>query len=147
MISISDILVIEDSDDDFATVTDAARRAAVRNRIVRASTGDEGVRLLRESLRSPGAIPALVLLDLNTPEGDGREALLAIRQLEGLRALPVVVLSTSANPRDLAFCYGCGVNAYHTKPVQHGAHLRVLEQLFNYWLNLVVLPTDERAMR
>ncbi len=141
------ILVVEDSDEDFATVLDAARRAGVTHQIRRASSGDEGLRLLRESLHAPGGPPALVLLDLNTPKGDGRDALLAIHKDDKLRALPLVVLSTSANPRDLSLCYACGANAYHVKPVQHGAHLKVLEQLFDYWLTQVILPSNQSAAR
>jgi two-component system, response regulator len=141
------ILVVEDADEDFATVLDAARRLGLPNEIRRASSGDEGVRLLRQSLHTPASLPALVLLDLNTPKGDGRDALLAIHKDDKLRALPLVVLSTSSNPRDLAFCYACGANAYHVKPVQHGAHLLVLEQLFDYWLRQVVLPIDQSALR
>ena len=141
------ILVVEDSDDDFATVLDAARRAGVAHPIRRASSGDEGLRLLHESLHAPGGLPVLVLLDLNTPKGDGRDALLAIHKDDKLRPLPLVVLSTSSNPRDLAFCYACGANAYHVKPVQHGAHLKVLEQIFAYWLTQVILPSNQSAAR
>ncbi len=140
------ILVVEDSDEDFATVLDAAQRAGVTHEIRRAHSGDDGLRLLRDSLQAPGGVPTLVLLDLNTPRDDGRDALLAIEQDRQLRAVPVVVLSTSANPRDLAQCYAAGANAYHVKPVQHGAHLAVLEQIFDYWLNQVVLPTHQSAI-
>jgi CheY-like chemotaxis protein len=51
-----------------------------------------------------------------------------------------VVLSASANPRDLQFCYAQGANAYHVKPVEHAQHLRVLQSIFAYWLVSVVLP-------
>ena len=116
------VLVVEDSDEDFATVLDAARRLVLPNEIRRAKSGDEGLQLLRESL-------------------------LAIHKDDELRALPLVVLSTSANPRDLSFCYACGANAYHVKPVRHGAHLLVLEQLLDYWLRQAVLPTHLSATR
>jgi CheY-like chemotaxis protein len=141
------ILVVEDSDEDFATVLDAARRAGVANEIRRAGSGDEGMQLLHEFLQPPGTAPALVLLDLNTPKDDGREALRAIHQDERLRALPLVVLSTSDNPRDVVFCYANGANAYHVKPVQHGAHLKVLEQIFGYWLTQVTMPIHQGAAR
>lgn len=137
------ILVVEDSDEDFATVIDAARRAGIPNPIRRAISGDECVRLLRESVLQPrmqNAVPALVLLDLNTPQGDGRDALREIKQDDALRAVPLVVLSTSSNPRDLAFCYASGANAYHIKPVVHTAHLQVLEKIFDYWLSGTELP-------
>ena len=138
------ILVVEDSDEDFATVLDAAKRRGVPNEILRAASGDECLQLLRAPARTQNEVPALILLDLNTPRDDGRDALREIKQDERLRALPLVVLSTSANPRDLAFCYASGANAYHVKPVNHLLHLQVLEQIFGYWLTSVVLPTSIR---
>ncbi len=134
------ILVIEDSEEDFETVLDAARCAGVTYEIRRATTGDEGLRLLCESAQSQYTSPALVLLDLNTPKDDGRHALLEIKQNDLLRAIPLIVLTTSANPRDLAFCYANSANAYHVKPVDHAVHLQVLQQIFSYWLSSVVLP-------
>lgn len=82
---------------------------------------------------------AISSVDLNTPQGDGREALRSIRQNERLSGLPLVVLSTSANPRDLEFCYASGANAYHMKPVNYPAYLQLLQQIFDYWLTNVVL--------
>jgi CheY-like chemotaxis protein len=135
------VLVVEDSDEDFATVLDAAKRAGVTNEIRRAVSGDECLQLLRAPAQSQNEVPTLILLDLNTSRDDGRDALREIKQDERLRALPLVVLSTSANPRDLTFCYASGVNAYHVKPVNHLLHLQVLEQIFGYWLTSVVFPT------
>ena len=108
--------------------------------IVRAGTGEECLHLLRGAARRRDALPALVLMDLNTPGDDGREALREIRSDPALETLPVVVLSASANPRDLQFCYHQGANAYHVKPVDHAVHLQVLQQIFAYWLGSVVLP-------
>jgi CheY-like chemotaxis protein len=88
-----------------------------------------------------------VLLDLNTPHGDGRHALEQIYADTQLSAIPLVVLSTSANPRDVDFCYAHGASAYHVKPVSHGAHLAVLQALFAYWLGSVVLPTEQTLVR
>lgn len=134
------LLVVEDSDEDFETVLEAARAAGLPHEICRATSGDECLRLLGENERARRANPRLVLLDLNTPLGDGREALRRIRQSERLRALPLVVLSTSNNPRDLAFCYAAGANAYHTKPVSYPEHLQTLRAIFEYWLTRVELP-------
>lgn len=134
------ILVVEDSDEDFETVQDAARRGGVSHPIARATSGDECLRLLRGAAGRRDALPALVLMDLNTPGDDGREALRELRKDVSLGTLPLVVLSASANPRDLQFCYFQGANAYHVKPVDHAAHLRVLQQIFAYWLGSVVLP-------
>ncbi len=132
------ILVLEDCDEDFETVCDAARRAGVTHHLRRATTGDECIGMLRDG--ATAVAPVLVLLDLNTPQGDGREALRYIKQHDRLRSVPLVVLTTSANPRDLGFCYDCGANAYHVKPVRHDEHLRVLGEIFHYWLRAVALP-------
>lgn len=136
------IMVVEDSDEDFETVLEAARSLGLRHEIRRATSGEECLRLLGENERERRKNPSLVLLDLNTPLSDGRDALRSIRQNERMRALPLVVLSTSSNPRDVEFCYTAGVNAYHTKPVSYPAHLQTLRDIFDYWLTSVVLPSS-----
>ena len=141
------VIVVEDSDEDFDTVLRAATLAGVQHDIRRASTGDECLQLLRGLASQSRAQAALVLLDLNTPQGDGRDALALIHEDALLSAIPLVVLSTSANPRDVDFCYAHGANAYHVKPVSHGEHLMVLQTLFTYWLGTVVLPTERSLER
>ena len=101
------VLVCEDCDEDFDTLKDAVRTAGVAADLRRATTGDACLTLLRGNGGEP-VHPAVVLLDLNTPGTDGREALKEIKENAALRHLPVVVLTTSANPRDLAFCYHAG---------------------------------------
>jgi CheY-like chemotaxis protein len=137
MMSTRPVLVVEDSEEDFQTVLDAGRQAGLAHPVVRASSGSECLRLLRGA---PRCRALLVLLDLNTHGDDGREALRMIRADDALRALPLVVLSASANPLDLQFCYAQGANAYHVKPVDHALHLQVLQSIFAYWLGSVVLP-------
>jgi CheY-like chemotaxis protein len=134
------IVVVEDSDEDFDTVQDAARRGGMRNPIVRARSGSECLRLLRSSAGGRDTLAPLVLLDLNTPGDDGRDVLREVRSDDALNAVPMVVLSASANARDLHFCYANGANAYHVKPVDHALHLKVLQDIFAYWLGSVVLP-------
>jgi CheY-like chemotaxis protein len=135
------IVAVEDSDEDFDTIQDAARRASVEHPIVRARSGAECLRLLHRDGGSREAQALLVLLDLNTPGDDGRDVLRVVRTDAGLRALPVVVLSASANERDLAFCYAQGANAYHVKPVDHALHRKVLQDIFGYWLGSAALPS------
>jgi CheY-like chemotaxis protein len=134
------IVVVEDSDEDFDTVQDAARRGSLPHPLVRARSGAECMRLLRGSQDSRDGTPLLVLLDLHTPSDDGRDALRELRSGAILCTVPVVVLSASANARDLQFCYANGANAYHVKPVDHTLHLKVLQDVFAYWLGSVVLP-------
>jgi CheY-like chemotaxis protein len=141
------VVVVEDSDEDFDTVLTAARMAGIQHEIRRALTGDDCLALLRGDTGHPKGQVALVLMDLNTPHGDGRNALEEIHLDAQLHAIPVVVLSTSANPRDVDFCYDHGANAYHVKPVSHGEHLIVLQTLLSYWLGAVVLPTEQSLER
>lgn len=139
------VLVVEDSEEDFETVLDAARRVGMTSGIRRALNGDDGLQQL-QACTAPGAKQhALVLMDLNTPQGDGRDMLRQMQGVEQLRVLPVVVLSTSNNPRDVEFCYAHGVNAFHVKPVQHTAHLAVLVHIFEYWLTRALLPEGRTA--
>jgi two-component system, response regulator len=137
------ILVVEDSDEDFETVQDAARRGGVLHPIVRAGSGGECLQLLqlwRERSDGQHGRDALMLLDLNTPGDDGRDVLRHVRGDVVLGTLPVVVFSASANPHDLQFCYAHGANAFHVKPVAHAQHLQVLQAIFDYWLDSVELP-------
>jgi CheY-like chemotaxis protein len=134
------IVVVEDSDEDFDTVQDAARRGDVLHPIVRARSGAECLRLLQASPASREARALLVLLDLNTHGDDGRDVLRALCGDAALRILPVVVLSASTDARDLQFCYAYGANAYHVKPVDHALHLKVLQDILAYWLRSVTLP-------
>lgn len=135
------VLVVEDSDEDFATVLDAATAVGLPHEIRRATSGDECLRMLEDNERAHRAHPRLVLLDLQTPQGDGRHALRLIRENARLRTLPLVVLSTSDNPRDVEYCYATGANAYHTKPVSYPAHLNTLRAIFDYWLNSVTISS------
>ena len=138
------LLVVEDSDEDFDTLREAVQRAGLPHELRRATTGDGCLELLRGEADGSAPIrPALVLMDLSTPGTDGRDALAAIKADPALRDVPVVVVTTSANPKDLAFCYQAGVNAYHVKPVRYGDHLQVLIDVLSYWLGRVALPDAE----
>jgi CheY-like chemotaxis protein len=136
------ILVMEDSEEDFETVMEALLLAELSNEVRRVTSGDDCVARLRDAAHSQAALPALVLIDLNTPKSDGRQAILEIKSDRRLISVPMVVISGSANPRDVSFCYVNGVNAYHVKPVIHAQHLLVLRQLLTYWLRTVVQQSE-----
>ncbi|QJW92959.1 response regulator [Frigoriglobus tundricola] len=133
------IIIVEDSDEDFDTVRDAVRKAGITVEVRRATTGGECLDLLRGSV---AIRPAVVLMDLNTPGVDGREALESIKTDPALKSFPVVVFSTSANPRDVTFCYAAGANAYHVKPLRYPEHVQLVTDLIGYWLGRVVLPVQ-----
>jgi CheY-like chemotaxis protein len=131
-------ILVEDSDEDADTVAEAFRLSGIPARLHRVTNGDECLALLRRS--GPTQPAALVLMDLSTPGMDGRDALRQIKEDARHKAIPVVVTTASANPRDLEFCYGVGANAYHVKPVSHPQHLDAMIQLLRYWLGAVTLP-------
>lgn len=87
-------------------------------------------------------MPGLVLLDLNMPRKDGREALHEIKADPRLRAIPVVILTTSKAEEDVLRSYKDGVNSFISKPVTFVALLDVVQTLGKYWLQVVDLPTD-----
>lgn len=135
------ILVVEDSDEDFDTVQQVAGETAVRCRVERAFDGDDCLgRLARP--RSDAPLPLLILLDLNLPGTDGRETLRLLRADPRYRRIPVVIVSTSGNPRDVTLCYEGGANAYHIKPVRYDHHRRMVEDVFSYWLTKAVTPVQ-----
>ena len=86
--------------------------------------------------RDPDDLPSIVLLDLNLPKVDGREVLQAIRASERTRSLPVVVLTTSAEPFDVEASYALGVNSYIQKPVDFEQFVWAVKQVGLYWLVL-----------
>jgi len=132
------LVVIEDSDEDFDTFAEGVRQSGVTAEVRRATTGDAGLAMLREL--APGR-QVLVLMDLNTPATDGRAALAEIKADPALRTIPVIVFSTSANPKDIGLCYAAGANAYHVKPVRYPDHLQLVVVLTSYWINSVALST------
>ncbi len=89
--------------------------------------------------------PDIVLLDLNLPGTDGREVLEHIKQDESLRLIPVVVLTTSTDDRDVDRCYAAGANSYITKPVDLDGFMRSIQRLTDFWFEVVILPKAGEA--
>lgn len=137
------ILVVEDSDEDFDTLCDAAKTVGLSRPIYRVASGGDCLALLQGEgqIAASLALPALILMDLNSHGVDGREALVAIKAATALKSIPVVILTTSASRKDLALCYQAGANACHVKPVRHDAYLRLLALMLSYWLECATLQT------
>lgn len=142
------LVIVEDSDEDFDTLAEVAREAGIVHTIHRSTSGGDCLALLRQQPSRAGLgwpdAPALIVMDLNSHGIDGREALQAIKSDERLQHIPVVVLTTSANPKDVAFCYRSGANAYHVKPVRHAEYRTLLRELLHYWLSVVTPPAALR---
>ena len=129
-----EILLVEDNPDD-AELTRIAFAEAGGEYVLRVvADGAEAVAYLQGC--TPAELPALVLLDLNLPKLDGREVLQAIRADPATRSLPVVVLTTSAEPFDVEKVYALGANSYIQKPVDFERFVEVVRQIGLYWLAL-----------
>jgi CheY-like chemotaxis protein len=138
------ILIVEDSPEDFEATCRAFARAGINTTIYRAQDGDELLEYLqrRGRFKDPASSPrpGLILLDLNLPGTDGREALALIKGNPSLASIPVVVLTTSSDDRDIEICYRSGANSYMQKPVDLEQYMRLIRLVAEYWLGAVVLP-------
>ena len=92
------------------------------------------------SSRAEAPLPSLILLDLNMPKKDGREALQEIKAHADLRKIPVVVLTTSEAKEDITQCYELGASSYIKKPVSFDGLVKALKALKQYWFEIVELP-------
>ncbi len=141
------LLVVEDSDEDFEALSRIINRLSIDSLVVyRCIDGDDALDFLHREGQYCNAddvpFPKLVILDLNLPGTDGREVLAAVKQSRTLKTIPVVVLSTSSNPKDIEVCYETGCNSYMLKPMNNNELRSSVETLLKYWFKIVILPTE-----
>jgi two-component system response regulator len=137
------ILLIEDNAVDEELTLLALRRAKIRNEVVVARDGAEAIDYLFSTGSHAGRddrCPDLILLDLNLPKLSGLHVLRRIRTDERMKSLPVVILTSSKEDRDLADGYNGGANSYIVKPVEFTQFAEAVKQLGLYWLVLNVPP-------
>jgi two-component system, response regulator len=134
------ILIAEDDADDRLMIQEAFSESGVPHTLLFAQDGQELLAILAASLQNNEPQPQLVLLDLNMPRKDGREALREIKSNTQLRHIPVVVLTTSKSPEDIRNAYALGANCYITKPVTFESLLATVHAFSNFWFNVVRLP-------
>jgi two-component system, response regulator len=143
------ILLAEDDDDDFQLTCDAFRESHLMNTLRRARDGEELMDYLyhrnayKELRDSPA--PGLILLDLNMPRKDGREALRDIKSDPALKSIPIVVLTTSKAEEDVLRSYQLGVNSFIKKPVTFEALVEAIKAFGHYWLDIVEIPMRAQA--
>jgi CheY-like chemotaxis protein len=140
------LLVVEDSNEDFRMLERLMRRMAVQNPIYRCTNGDEVLEFLykqssnanfRAALR-----PSVILLDLNLPGIDGRDILERLKQDISFREIPIVVFTTSSNPRDIELCYQKGANGYLVKPMDAQGLRKTIQAFVDYWLETNTPPVS-----
>lgn len=137
----ADILLVEDNPSDVYLTEVALQEAAIESRLHVTEDGETAMAFLRREARFAEAPrPEIVLLDLNLPGKDGRQVLAEIKSDEALRSIPVIVLTTSTAPSDVARCYDLHANCYITKPVDFDQFESVVRTIENFWLRFVTLP-------
>ncbi|QCR21486.1 response regulator [Pontibacter sp. SGAir0037] len=138
------ILVADDDAEDRMLVKEALEESRLTNQILFVENGEELLDYLQNrgkfSDKEEYPTPGLILLDLNMPKKDGREALKEIKADDSLRMIPVVVLTTSKAEEDILRTYDLGVSSFITKPVTFSALVDVMKTLSKYWFEIVELP-------
>jgi CheY-like chemotaxis protein len=140
------ILLADDDEDDRVLARDALADSRLANDLHMVEDGEELMDYLlrrgRYAAPADSPRPGLILLDLNMPKMDGREALREIKSDAGLRRIPVVVLTTSKAEEDIYRTYDLGANSFVTKPVMFDSLVKVMKDLGKYWFEIVELPED-----
>ncbi|MEL7543826.1 MAG: response regulator [Pseudomonadota bacterium] len=142
--SMLEILIADDDFDDRMLIEDAFLESKLRNPISFVENGEELLDRLncagKFADKSPNNLPGLIILDLNMPRMDGREALSRIKADPHLKLIPVVVLTTSKAEEDIVRTYDLGVSSFIQKPVTFDGLVDVVRTLNRYWIEIVHLP-------
>jgi len=143
------ILLADDDEEDRMLAADAMHESRVANELRFVEDGEELLDYLYKRGRFSDAhaapTPGIILLDLNMPRKDGREALREIKADPDLRRIPVVVLTTSKAEEDIYRTYDLGANSFITKPVSFEGLVAVMRDIGRYWIEIVELPPDHRG--
>ncbi|HEY9805177.1 MAG TPA: response regulator [Candidatus Obscuribacterales bacterium] len=141
------ILMADDDEDDRMLAQEALEECRLANDLHFVEDGEQLLDYLYHRGKfappSPSPRPGLILLDLNMPRKDGREALQAIKADVELRQIPIVVLTTSQAEEDIYRTYDLGANSYITKPVTFESLVEVMKILGRYWFEIVELPLED----
>lgn len=137
-----EILLVEDSPSDTDLTIEALQAGDIPCNLSHVEDGVEAMEFLNRKNSYAGAPrPDLILLDLNLPRKDGREVLAELKSDPDLRTIPVVVLTTSKDDRDISQAYRLQANCYIAKPVDFEQFVSVLRAIEHFWLEVAALPT------
>jgi two-component system response regulator len=144
--SLPAILLIEDNVDDYDAAIRSFKAAHLDNPIHWCKGGKEALDYLRQvGTRVPvifGEMPSLILLDLNMPGLDGRKVLMIIKNNPALKKIPIIILTTSSDERDITECYELGASTYIQKPVDFDGLVGAVRRIKDYWFGVALLPRD-----
>ncbi|MDA0323876.1 MAG: response regulator [Verrucomicrobia bacterium] len=135
------LLVVEDNPAEVRLIEKLLLASGHKTRVTVARDGEKAMEYLHRHVGAIGAgRPDLILLDLNLPKMSGSEVLVQIRAEQNLRNIPVVILTSSANPEDITRCYDQCVNSYITKPLEFSQYASVMETIMQFWMKTAQLP-------
>jgi len=135
------ILLVEDNEGEIVLTLEAFKHGKLINDISIARDGEEAISFLKkEGKFAHVERPDIILLDINLPRLDGKEALHFIKNDEDLRSIPVIMLTTSSSEKDIKDSYKGNANCYITKPVDLTKFIQVIQSIENFWLGIVKLP-------
>ncbi|MBI4383270.1 MAG: response regulator [Nitrospinae bacterium] len=134
------ILIAEDDEDDYLLTMEALKEAGVNNHVHWVKDGEELMNYLGHDNGDSIGKTGIILLDLNMPKKDGREALKEIKANPVLRRIPIIILTTSKAESDISHSYDLGVNSFIQKPVRFFEFVKVIKVLSQYWFDIVKLP-------
>jgi chemotaxis family two-component system response regulator Rcp1 len=136
-----EILLVEDNPADVRMAQVNFREAKIRNNLHVVGNGVEAMAFLRREGKYADAVrPDLILLDLNIPKKDGHEVLEEIKTDDGLKCIPVVILTASKADEDIIAAYHLHANCYITKPIDLNQFVKVVQSIEEFWLTIVTLP-------
>ena len=138
------ILLVEDNEGDIILTMEALNEGKVTNKISVARDGEQAIRFLnKEGDYQNAERPDLILLDINLPRVDGKEVLTYVKNNSDLKAIPVVMLTTSSSEKDILESYRNYANCYISKPVDLNKFFDVVQKIENFWISIVHLPKNE----
>jgi two-component system, response regulator len=144
MIALPHILIVEDNEDDYEATERSFRKARFLNPISWCRSGQEALDFLRGETqggkKAASTDTDLILLDLNMPGLDGRRVLEILKHDDRLKTIPVVILTTSSDAKDVEKCYELGASTYIQKPVNFEGLAEAVRTMKDYWFGIAILP-------
>lgn len=141
------ILLVEDSIDDYDATIRSFEKVNLYNPVTWCKSGSDALDFLRGTGRFANEPrhkkPAIILLDLNMPGLDGRKTLAIIKSDRDLKKIPVIILTTSMDERDVRDCYEMGASTYIQKPVNFENFIEAMRRIKDYWFGVAVLPEKD----
>lgn len=135
-----EVLLIEDDPNDAEMIIRTLRKNSLDNNLKHVEDGALAIDVLQKIKKNGGSYPKLIILDLSMPRVNGAEVLAVLKKDELTKGIPVVVLTSSMEDKDLKRCYELGVNSYILKPVDFSEFSETIKNLGRYWLQLNLIP-------